>query len=310
MTPWDERVAAVWAGAGDRHEDDVVADIEALVAERPAGDAAARFELASARDFAGREAEAEPLYRAALGGGLDAERRPQALIQLASTLRNLGRPDDALAVLDGAGEPDTLETTAFRSLALADAGRAREAVRLLLESVAPQLPRYSRAVRYYAGALGAVALRAVADDGALDDVVAAAVAGAEPDDVTPPLGDGWCETRLEWLRTYHRERFEGLAGPAGEVTLAVREGGRTCGVVRLRALGHGRHETGLWLTRDVRGRGVGRAVFTDVLALAGTLGAREVVAETTTGNPAAQALLRGAGFTLSVDGTRVSAVRR
>jgi hypothetical protein len=42
---------------------------------------------------------------------------------------------------------------AFLALALTDAGREREAVALLLDTLAPHLPRYGRSVRDYAAAL-------------------------------------------------------------------------------------------------------------------------------------------------------------
>ena len=68
---WESRVSAVWAQASTMADEDVVAAIDALVAERPADDAAALFEAASARDYADREAEAEALYRRAIDAGLD-----------------------------------------------------------------------------------------------------------------------------------------------------------------------------------------------------------------------------------------------
>jgi len=95
MDDWQDRVAAVYARAGELSEDEVEAAIEALVAERPTGDPLAVFELAGVRDYVGREAEAEPLYREALALGLPDEERTFAVIQLASTVRNLGRPRSA-----------------------------------------------------------------------------------------------------------------------------------------------------------------------------------------------------------------------
>ncbi|GAB2474712.1 tetratricopeptide repeat protein [Jatrophihabitans fulvus] len=307
---WDDRVAAVWASADERDEDAVVADVRALVDERP-DDAAARFEWASALDFAGREGEAEPEYRAALASpDLDADRRGQATVQLASTLRNLGRPDEALALLtDVPGLPDAI--TAFRALALVDLDRPRDAVRELLPALAPHLPRYAGSVRYYAGALPADAvLRPVADEDALGAVVAAA-ADADPDDVTPPLGDGWTDARLDWLRTYHRKRFTGLLGPTAEGTWAIGDEA-VLGVVRLRHLGDGRFETGLWLVRAARGRGLGRAAVHAAVRLVRSLGGREIVADTTPQNAAAVALLRRLGFDLrpGPDGVAATLVLR
>jgi tetratricopeptide (TPR) repeat protein len=148
-------MAAVWADAGSRSEADVEAAIEALVAERPADDAVAVFELAGVRDYVGREGEAEPLYRRALELGLDEPQRGQAVIQLASTVRNLGRPDEALTLLrdEFAGQPEhplADAATAFAALALADTGAEREALVAALKTLAPHLPAYSRAVTAYA----------------------------------------------------------------------------------------------------------------------------------------------------------------
>jgi tetratricopeptide (TPR) repeat protein len=152
---WEEKVAAVWAGAASRSNIDVVEAISVLAAERSPDDAAALFERASAFDYAGREAEAEPLYRAALAAGLDERRRAEAVIQLASTMRNLGRAAASVELLRAeiAAEPaDGLADVraAFLALALVDAGRANEAIAEALTALAPHLTQYGRAVTYYA----------------------------------------------------------------------------------------------------------------------------------------------------------------
>lgn len=156
---WEARVRAVWDSAGEHSENDVVAAVEALTAERPAGDPAACYELASAYDYAGREAAAEPLYRQALEAGLTGERRSSALIQIASTLRNLGRPAEAVDLLMAevtAGPDDGLHDAraAFLALALGDLGQHDKALHLALTALAPHLPRYQRAVQHYADELG------------------------------------------------------------------------------------------------------------------------------------------------------------
>jgi len=158
MDDWQHRVDAVWADAGHRDEDAVVAAIDALVAERPATDAIALFESAGARDFAGREAEAEPLYREALRAGLPEPQRAQAVIQLASTLRNLGRAAESVALLreEIAAHPDhrlSGAARAFLALALYDTGESTEAVREALHVAASGLPQYGRAVASYADEL-------------------------------------------------------------------------------------------------------------------------------------------------------------
>jgi len=82
---WRDRVADIWSHASSMADGEVVSTIDGLVAERDPNDAEALFEAAGARDYVGREADAEPLYRRALDNGLDGARRAQAVIQLAST---------------------------------------------------------------------------------------------------------------------------------------------------------------------------------------------------------------------------------
>ncbi len=155
---WDARVDAVWASASDREEREVIAEVEALIAERAGDEPKVLFERAGVLDFAGREAEAAPLYEAALAAGLDDDRRSRAVIQLASTLRNLGRHDEAIELLEGEYPPDSTHERAsiahaFRALALVSADRPVEGAALALETLAGLLPEYGRAVRYYAGEL-------------------------------------------------------------------------------------------------------------------------------------------------------------
>lgn len=155
---WDSRVQAVWATAGEHSDENVLAATEELAAERPPGDPDALHERASACDYAGREAAAEPLYRQALDAGLTGERRSAALIQLASTLRNLGRATEAVDLLeaeiattpqDGLDDP----RAAFLALALFDSRRHETALSTALGALAPHLTRYQRAVQHYADEL-------------------------------------------------------------------------------------------------------------------------------------------------------------
>ncbi len=148
----------MWEGADGMSDEEVVAAIDALADLRPGGDPSALYERASARDYAGLEEHAEPLYRRALGAGLDEERRPRAIIQLASTLRNLGRTDEAIGLLtrDVEASPgDGLDDAraAFLALALHDVGRHGRALSIALTALAPHLPAYNRAVLHYAADL-------------------------------------------------------------------------------------------------------------------------------------------------------------
>jgi RimJ/RimL family protein N-acetyltransferase len=71
-------------------------------------------------------------------------------------------------------------------------------------------------------------------------------------------------------------------------------------------------ETGIWVTRGTRGRGVGQAAIAAVLDKATALGADAVRADTTSGNTAALSVLRRLGFEPSPaeDGQSVRALRR
>jgi len=116
------------------------------------------FELGGAHDSGGREAEAHEHYAAATASGLadvDPYRAARLVVQHASTLRNLGRVDEAIAMLrDAPAHPATgAAPRVFLALALHSAGRVDEALRVAVEALEPTLPRYNRSVRAYAAAL-------------------------------------------------------------------------------------------------------------------------------------------------------------
>ncbi|SDS62010.1 tetratricopeptide repeat protein [Microterricola viridarii] len=158
-TEWQARVDAVWADAALNNAE-VIDRIDELAADWPEDDALSLFQTAGARDSAGLEAQAAPRYEKALALGLPESERAQATIQLASTLRNLGRADEAIALLRAelaerpAGEYAGA-ATAFLALALADTGNAQEATQLAVLALVPHLPRYQRSVAAYARALTA-----------------------------------------------------------------------------------------------------------------------------------------------------------
>lgn len=118
------------------------------------------LELAEEHDAAGREDLAIPLYQTALAEPLPDERRMQVLLQLGSSLRNVGRATEALAVLgEAAGlAPESVAPPAFRALALVSIGEAPRAVSELLAVVLQHvddslLRRYRRALTDYAAEL-------------------------------------------------------------------------------------------------------------------------------------------------------------
>ena len=126
---------------------------------------------------------------------------------------------------------------------------------------------------------------------------------ASPDEVTPPLGNGtgWNTERIHWFRAFHRAASAGLDGPAEEKSWAVLCDDSAAGSVRLKRTGEWAAETGMWLGRNYRGRGVGGAALGLVLAEAGRAGLRQVLATTTAGNIGAQRILTSAGAHLTHD---------
>jgi hypothetical protein len=153
-TDWEARLADAWASIDDRAEADFLALIDKLAAELPPGSAIADFERACSFDSTGHSDRAVPLYRRALETGLTGERRRRAVIQLASSLRNLDRPQESVALLtdeiDAGSDHLDDAVRAVLALALTDVGREREAVSLAVGALARHLPRYQRSMANYA----------------------------------------------------------------------------------------------------------------------------------------------------------------
>jgi tetratricopeptide (TPR) repeat protein len=147
-------VADLWSSIEDHSEQEFVARMDELAAELPADNAVAAFERGSAQDSTGHSDRAVPLYRQALELGLEGERRRRAVIQMASSLRNLGRAEESVELLTAELEEgsDDLDDAvrAFLALALVEIGREREAVSIALTALAPHLPRYQRSLANYA----------------------------------------------------------------------------------------------------------------------------------------------------------------
>jgi hypothetical protein len=151
---WEKQVAAVWESIGSVPDAEFLTQIENLVEELPPGEADGLFERAAALDSTGHSELAVPLYRQALKAGLAGERRRRAVVQMASSLRNLDRSQESVALLTAeltAGS-DHLDDAvkAVLALALTDVGREREAVSIAVGALAPHLPRYQRSMANYA----------------------------------------------------------------------------------------------------------------------------------------------------------------
>lgn len=156
---WERRCAELWSQLDELEEARFLELIDALAAELGPGSAIGAFERGAARDSTGHPQEALALYRSALETGLDGERRRRAAIQMASSLRNLGDPAQAVELLrvELEAESDTLDgaVRGFLALALADLGREREGLGYALEALAAYLPRYHRSLARYAQDLAA-----------------------------------------------------------------------------------------------------------------------------------------------------------
>jgi hypothetical protein len=74
------------------------------------------------------------------------------------------------------------------------------------------------------------------DEGVRERLVAVAIADPAAREATSPLtaGEDWSAERAGWLRSFHRERRAGLAGPLREATWAVVVDGAVAGAARLR----------------------------------------------------------------------------
>jgi Tetratrico peptide repeat len=156
---WEARMAELWRASDDHDAESLVAKVEAAAAELPPGHPIALFERACAQDSTGHSDRAVPLYRAALDAGLAGLRRRRAVIQMASSLRNLGKArasaDLLTSELDAAGDELDGAVRAFLALALVDLGREREAVTHSLLALAKYLPRYNRSLARYATEISA-----------------------------------------------------------------------------------------------------------------------------------------------------------
>jgi tetratricopeptide (TPR) repeat protein len=119
-------------------------------------DAAARIAAAYALDREGREAEAIVHYDAAWELGVPPAARRRFLVGYGSTLRNVGRLEEAVAILGDAvaADPDYAPFKVFLGLALHSSGQHEAATATLLEAVldlhgGARLDGFERAIAEY-----------------------------------------------------------------------------------------------------------------------------------------------------------------
>lgn len=163
-----------------------------------------------------------------------------------------------------------------------------------------------------------VSLRPIEDEAGLRALLAVAVADATPEETMPPFEGppGWTEEKQEFFLEFFRPV---VASDETAVFAVIVEGG-IAGFMRLRRMSQGdagvtggsgdgtgatagTAETGMWLGRSFRGKGVGAAAFEALLAEAARRGYTRVVADTTPKNLAALGVLRrGRARTREEDG--------
>jgi tetratricopeptide (TPR) repeat protein len=155
---WEQRLDDVWSSIDELDEQELLTAVEELAAELGDESPVAVFERASSLDSTGHSDLAVPLYRRALELGLEGLRRRRAVIQMASSLRNLGEASESVALLRAELEQPSDElddaVRAFLALALVDVDREREATALALGALARHLPRYQRSLANYAAEIG------------------------------------------------------------------------------------------------------------------------------------------------------------
>ncbi|SDN59810.1 tetratricopeptide repeat protein [Bacillus sp. OK048] len=126
------------------------------VVDKYPNSARAKFELANAYDFTGQENKAISLYEDSISIGLDAEYEAYALLQLGSSLRNVGRIDDAIRILSDAEQryPEFPSISMFLGIAMHDKNRNAEALRknlnvMLRHVKTSDIERYRMALENY-----------------------------------------------------------------------------------------------------------------------------------------------------------------
>ncbi|MGW5054152.1 GNAT family N-acetyltransferase [Actinokineospora sp. NPDC004072] len=136
-----------------------------------------------------------------------------------------------------------------------------------------------------------------------DQAVAAASAGAAPAEVMPGRHQDWTPQ----ARADYRAFLDAQLADPTTTSFAVCAADAVVGVIRLRAIDADTAETGLWLSRDARGRGIGKAAVSALLAVARRRGLRALVADTTPENAAALGVLRACGAAVHPEGSKVQA---
>ncbi|WP_211239265.1 GNAT family N-acetyltransferase [Actinokineospora inagensis] len=144
------------------------------------------------------------------------------------------------------------------------------------------------------------------DEATTERLLTVAVHEARPVDVMPvqEATITWTPAAENAFREFHRSHFEGANGT---VMYAVEAEGSLTGMIRMARVSQDEAETGMWLGRSARGKGIGTAALRALVAEAAAVGVRTIVADTASGNSAALGALRTCGATLTHHGDDVRA---
>lgn len=148
-----ERLAELFAARDRANMQPTIDALLSVLAKHP-DDPHVLYEVGGAYDTAGEEDTAAGYYERALSAGLGGDALRRCLLQYGSTLRNLDRLDESLAVLDRAlaQYPESESVRVWHALSLHAAGRSDAAVAELMEVAAdnirtPDLLRYETGLR-------------------------------------------------------------------------------------------------------------------------------------------------------------------
>lgn len=152
--PLQHMLAEIFAA---RDRNNMAPTIEAFTAvlEQHPDDPAVLYEVGGAYDTDGQEEVAAGYYQRAMDAGLDGHQLRQCYLQYGSTLRNLGRLDESIAMFDeGLSRfPESESLGIFRALTLHAAGKPNAALGSVLSVIADRF-RTDEVVRYEAALRG------------------------------------------------------------------------------------------------------------------------------------------------------------
>jgi tetratricopeptide (TPR) repeat protein len=149
---WEARVAELWKSADDGKAAEMLVKMKSLVSELEPNDPDGLFEWASIHDYLGLEVEAVAIYKQTLESGPTGLKSQKAVIQLASSLRNIGKANEAVVLLETNSFDDEMGVAAKAFLALAyfDSGNPAKALSIALDEFYPAGAIYERSIKLYA----------------------------------------------------------------------------------------------------------------------------------------------------------------